>query len=222
MFINFWYLYINFHVHELFVLNLVDHILTTCSFVPCSYTRICSLISFFHSIGIIKYLQWWTIYIIIYARGGRFTDASGSRIWSRLKNCYFAVGETYVFQEATFYIDCCSARTNFFWSARWLNQNPSFILWRNVWFVWENEDFWNFVTVRVFKTVVSASIFGASLIIHWQAQWIWTWEKIGMSDSQGFWGCSLLCLLQVARTVTSPPPPHPTRNIDHVCKLQER
>ena len=43
--------------------------------------------------------------------------------WKLLIRC----GETWVFEEVTFYIEWCSARTKFFWSARWLMKNPSFM-----------------------------------------------------------------------------------------------
>ena len=32
--------------------------------------------------------------------------------------------------------------------------------------------------VQVFKSAVGHSIFGGSVIMHWQAQWIWTWKKL--------------------------------------------
>ena len=47
---------------------------------------------------------------------------------------------------------------------------------------------------QVFKSAVGHSIFGGSVKIHWQAQWIWTFKKIAMSDSQAFCVCFLLSL----------------------------
>ena len=68
------------------------------------------------------------IIMYIYARGGRFTEGSLSRIIIvNVQKLLFRCGETWVFEEVTFYIEWCSARTNFFWSARWLMKNPSFI-----------------------------------------------------------------------------------------------
>ena len=69
----------------------------------------------------------------------------------------------------------------------------TFIFVRNVWFVWY-DDFGNVMMFQVFKSAVGHSIFGGSVIIHWQAQWIWTWKKIAMSDSQAFCVCFLLSL----------------------------
>ena len=59
------------------------------------------------------------IYIYIYARGGRFTEGSLSRILWMFKNCYFVVVKREFLKK--------SLSTNFFWSARWLMKNPSFI-----------------------------------------------------------------------------------------------
>ena len=94
--------------------------------------------------------------------------------------------------------------------------------------------------VQAFKSAVGHSIFGASVTMHRQAQWIWTWEQIAMSDSQAFWGCSLLCLwfghhqclnfgrrkplivhihTSFMRTLTST---NMMRSTDHVCKCKER
>ena len=95
--------------------------------------------------------------------------------------------------------------------------------------------------VQALKSAVGHSIFGASVTMHWQAQWIWTWEQIAMSDSQAFWGCSLLCLwfghhqclnfgrrkplivhihTRFMRTLTSTN--MMLRSTDHVCKCKER
>ena len=95
--------------------------------------------------------------------------------------------------------------------------------------------------VQAFKSAVGHSIFGASVTMHWQAQWIWTWEQLAMSDSQAFWGCSLLCLwfghhqclnfgrrkplivhihTSFMRTLTSTN--MMLRSTDHVCKCKER
>ena len=66
-------------------------------------------------------------YIYIYARGGRFTEGSLSRILWMFKNCYFVVVKREFLKKSLLYIEWCSARTKFFWSARWLIKNPSFI-----------------------------------------------------------------------------------------------
>ena len=77
-----------------------------------------------------------------------------------MKELLFRCGETCVFQEVTFYIECYSARTIFLIRT------------------WEDEDFRNFVTDQVFQTVVSAhnSLAGAMNL---------NMRKIGISDSHG-------------------------------------
>ena len=89
---------------------------------------------------------------------------------------------------------------------------------------------------QVFKSAVGHSIFGGSVIIHWQAQWIWTWKKIAMSDSQAFCVCFLLSLFFKNHECwifgrrkplphlnkSTPPQSHDLRSTDHVCKFKER
>ena len=97
---------------------------------------------------------------------------------------------------------------------------------------------------QVFKSAVGHSIFGGSVIIHWQAQWIWTLKKIAMSDSQAFCVCFLLSLffkyhecwifgrrkpliVHICVQVQGPTMCASARNMmlrstDHVCKFKER
>ena len=46
---------------------------------------------------------------------------------------------------------------------------------------------------QVFKSAVGHSIFGGSVIIHWQAQWIWTWKKLQCLTVKPF--VSVFCCL---------------------------
>ena len=62
------------------------------------------------------------IYIYIYTLGA---GGSPKVLWVGYCECSKIVIS--LWWNVTFYIEWCSARTNFFWSARWLMKNPSFI-----------------------------------------------------------------------------------------------